>query len=96
MKVFAVTLIGFISFGCAIQPGNQIFKIRHGVGQMPASEELNYAISFGRRCSPPDANGQVFGSDIWFHVVPKAGGSSNLRASRAYCIASKNRFASSK
>ena len=64
----ACTVIGIGLAGCAVEPGDPQVKINYGDGPMPPFTELNYAVDFGRRCSPPDAQGRHYSSFVWLMV----------------------------
>lgn len=82
----ALCLACLLSAGaCAVEPGSPMVKTLHGNGEMPPFAELNYAIDFGQRCSPPDAEGRRYASVIWFRANNADGSHGPLRATAGNC-----------
>jgi|GEM_PF-3777074 len=82
----ALCLALLLSAGaCAIEPGTPVVKTIHGEGGMPPFAELNYAIDFGERCSPPDAEGRRYASLIWLRANRTDGSYQPLRATPGNC-----------
>ena len=81
----ACTVIGIGLAGCAVEPGDPQVKINYGDGPMPPFTELNYAVDFGRRCSPPDAQGRHYSSFVWLRANHSDGSYDALRAAPEYC-----------
>ena len=79
----AVFVVGLA--GCAIEPGSPNLKVEHGDGAMPTFADLNYAVDFGRRCSPPDARGRHYASYVWLRANRADGSHDPLRAAPEFC-----------
>lgn len=70
---------------CAVEPGSPRVKVQHGEGAYPSFEKLNYAVDFGRRCSPADATGRHYSSFVWLRANRADGGYDPLRAAPEHC-----------
>lgn len=70
---------------CAVEPGSPSVKVAHGDGPFPAFDELNYAVDFGRRCSPSDAKGRHYSSFVWLRANRTDGSYDPLRAGPEHC-----------
>ncbi|MDP6344072.1 MAG: hypothetical protein QF578_11495 [Alphaproteobacteria bacterium] len=71
--------------GCAQQSGGPGIKVFHGDIDPPAFHLLNYAVDFGRRCSPPDQAGDIYASYVWFRTNSPEGDYAPLRAAAEHC-----------
>tara|TARA_R110002167_G_scaffold95240_1_gene253762 strand:+ start:569 stop:856 length:288 start_codon:yes stop_codon:yes gene_type:complete len=79
------TLLGLSLGACAVEPGDPLIKVHYGEAPPPSFAELNYAVDFGRRCSPPDGAGRHFSSFVWLRANRADGGYDPLRAATEHC-----------
>jgi hypothetical protein len=94
MWKFGLLLAAPVLTACAVQPGTPALKAVHGEEALPPFAELNYAIDFGRACSPPDAEGRRYTSFVWLRANRPDGSHGPLRAADVFCDLSENELAS--
>lgn len=83
-SIICVLLLGGLA-ACAVEPGSPSVKVEHGSGAFPAFTDLNYAVDFGRRCSPADESGRRYSSVVWLRANRADGGYDPLRAAPEHC-----------